>query len=122
MFSFRDFDLPLNTELRSSLQTIRGVGWRKSIVVAAKVGFGYPFFVSNLNFYKFSIVSFLLNNLVISQVRVNRLIRSNIIKLIDMKSRRGSRHKDCMPVRGQRTRTNARVRRRMKVQGRTFGF
>jgi small subunit ribosomal protein S13 len=116
MFLFRDFNLPLNRELRSSLQTIKGVGWRKSIVIAAKVGLAYPFFIGNLNFYKFGVISFLLNGLVISQVRVNRVIRSNISRLIEMQSRRGSRHKDCMPVRGQRTRTNARVRRRMKLK------
>lgn len=76
----------------------------------------YPFFIGNLNFYNFSILSYLLSNLVISEVRVQRIIRNNIFKLVEIKSYRGKRHKDCMPVRGQRTRTNARVRRRLKVQ------
>ena len=47
-------------------------------------------------------------------------VNLNIKRLIEIGSYRGSRHRHSLPVRGQRTRTNARVRRgsRRTVAGR----
>lgn len=42
---------------------------------------------------------------------LRREISANIKRLIDIGSYRGSRHKKGLPVRGQRTRTNARTRK-----------
>ena len=42
---------------------------------------------------------------------VDRLIRENIRRLIQIGSYRGLRHKKGLPVRGQRTKTNARTRK-----------
>src|ERR1700749_3681017 len=111
MFSFRNFDLPINRELRSSLQFIRGVGFKKASFIASKFGFSYPFFVGNLNFYNFLLISFLLKYLVLSEVRVRRILSLKIRELISMNSYRGTRHRDFLPVRGQRTRTNANIRK-----------
>lgn len=116
MYSFRNFDLPNNRELRNALHVISGVGWRKSILLTSKCGIYYPFNINNLNYYNFNILFFLLNKSIISDVRVKRFISSNINKLIDMACYKGIRHKDFLPVRGQRTRTNARTRRRMKLK------
>ena len=41
----------------------------------------------------------------------------NIKRLVDLASYRGSRHKKKLPVRGQRTRTNARTRRGSRKTG-----
>ncbi|MFZ5800116.1 MAG: 30S ribosomal protein S13 [Candidatus Omnitrophota bacterium] len=42
---------------------------------------------------------------------LRREVGANIKRLIDIGSYRGSRHKKGLPVRGQRTRTNARTRK-----------
>lgn len=42
---------------------------------------------------------------------LRREIAQNVKRLIDITSYRGSRHKRGLPVRGQRTRTNARTRK-----------
>lgn len=42
---------------------------------------------------------------------LRREISLNIKRLMDMKSYRGLRHRSNLPVRGQRTRTNARTRK-----------
>lgn len=42
---------------------------------------------------------------------LRRLISSNIKRLIDIKSYRGSRHKKGLPSRGQKTRSNSRTRK-----------
>ncbi|MBE9505532.1 MAG: 30S ribosomal protein S13, partial [Chloroflexi bacterium] len=45
---------------------------------------------------------------------LRREVQSNIRRLIDIGSVRGLRHKRNLPVRGQRTKTNARTRRGTK--------
>ena len=59
MFFFRNSILPLNRELRAALQTIPGIGYRKSMFICAKVGFRYPFFIQDLIliFFLFSLFS-----------------------------------------------------------------
>ena len=42
---------------------------------------------------------------------LRRIQAANIKRLIDIGSHRGSRHRRSLPVRGQRTRTNARTRK-----------
>lgn len=44
-----------------------------------------------------------------------RVVTGNIKRLKEINSYRGSRHKNNLPTRGQRTRTNARTRRGKKV-------
>jgi small subunit ribosomal protein S13 len=46
---------------------------------------------------------------------LHRVVSSNIKRLRDINSYRGIRHKNGLPSRGQRTRTNARTRRGRKV-------
>ncbi len=45
---------------------------------------------------------------------LRRIIRQNIRRLMDIKSYRGQRHRDGLPVRGQSTRRNARTRKGKK--------
>ena len=56
---------------------------------------------------------------------LRREVSANIKRLIDIGSYRGTRHKKGLPVRGQRTRTNARSRKgprpRVGVRKRTIG-
>jgi small subunit ribosomal protein S13 len=120
MFSFRNTDLPQNRELLCTLQNIKGVGWHKSIFMCSRLGFGYPFFFTNLNFYKFSLILFLLRFLVRSDSKVNRILSSRIRELIVLQTYRGFRHSDFLPVRGQRTRSNANVRKNQKFTNRSF--
>ena len=46
---------------------------------------------------------------------LQRLVTNNIKRLKDVGAYRGNRHKNNLPSRGQRTRTNARTRRGKKV-------
>lgn len=59
-------------------------------------------------------LSFLLKFLVIGDVKAQRLINMNIRALVELQNYRGLRHRDFLPVRGQRTRTNAGVRKRLR--------
>lgn len=52
-----------------------------------------------------------------SEAKVQRFINGNIRVLMESQSYRGLRHRDFLPVRGQRTRTNAGVRKRARWSG-----
>jgi len=116
MFLFRDKYIPLNREIIASLQEVWSIGWHKASLITTKLGLSYPFFINNLNFYNFSIVFFLLKNLSLSEVRLQRLISNNIKTLIDLNTYVGVRHSLNLPVRGQRTRTNAGTQRRLAIK------
>jgi len=118
MFLFRDFTLNINKEVNFALKQIFGVGIHKSRFMTSRIGLSYPFFLKNINIFNFSLLLFLLKNLVISEVRIRRKSDMDINRLIDCISYRGIRHKMCLPVHGQRTRTNASTQRskRMRVR------
>jgi len=121
MYSFRNEDLPENRELRRALLCIWGVGPRKSFYIVAKLGFSDPFFISNLNAYYFSLLSFLLHGMVLGALRLKRVVSLNIKKLIDTGAYRGHRHALFLPVRGQRTRTNANTIKRARGKALKLG-
>jgi ribosomal protein S13 len=87
--------------------------------MTGKLGFGYPFFTYRLNPYYFTILNYILNNQLISKVKAQRSITMNIKMLINLNSYKGKRHKLNLPVRGQRTRTNARTQKRLNLSSNT---
>jgi len=111
MFLFREVQLSEKNEIRISLRKIYGVGWYKSNYIINKLGLSFPLLGTNINSYNINIILYLLKGLVLSDARIKRVIENNITKLITIESYRGSRHKLTLPVRGQRTRTNAGTQR-----------
>lgn len=75
------------------------------------MGFAYPYFIKNLNYYNLNFLLYLLKGLVLSDTRIKRNIEMNINRLITINTYKGTRHKLSLPVRGQRTRTNAGTQR-----------
>jgi len=120
MFLFRDVELKTNTEIRISLIKIYGVGWSKALRVCAMAGFAFPYKFNKINLYQFNIVIFLLKLLILSDARIKRQVNINIGRLIDNGSYKGLRHKLCLPVHGQRTRTNASTQRTKRIKRISF--
>jgi ribosomal protein S13 len=79
------------------------------------MGLAFPFLLKNLNFYNAQFLSFILDFFTWLEVRIKRYIYQNIKTQFEINSYKGIRHKDNLPVRGQRTRTNASTRKRYKV-------
>lgn len=111
MFLFREFTLNTTKEIRFALSKIYGIGLNTTFRITANVGLGYPFFLNQLNLYKFELIVYLLRASVTSDVRIKRFIEFNINKYINIECIRGIRHDLCLPIHGQRTRTNARTQR-----------
>jgi len=114
MFAYKKVYLPLKREVRCSLQAIKGIGWYKSIWISSKIGLSYPFFMNKLSKFHFKLLEQVLNTCTWLEVRLKRFIKSQINELISIKCYRGLRHFDCLPVRGQRTRTNAGTQKRKR--------
>ena len=115
MFTYKQYNLVLKKDIRLSLQLIYGIGWLKSIYISSKLGFAYPFSLNNINLYNYSILAFILDFFTWLEVRIKRIIFQNIKNLYKIESYKGIRHKDSLPTRGQRTRTNASTKKRYKI-------
>ncbi|MFA6002896.1 MAG: 30S ribosomal protein S13 [Elusimicrobiota bacterium] len=113
-------DLPKNKRIDVALQYIYGIGKTKSDEILAKLNNAIPpaTRVKDLTENQVS----LLSNLITKEYRVEgelrREISANLQRLQEAGSYRGVRYRRALPVRGQRTRTNARTRRgRRKTVG-----
>lgn len=111
MFLFRDTILLEGIELRGSLKKIYNISWYKSNIILTLMGISYPFVLKNLNFYNLNFLIYLLKGMNLSETKIKKNIELNINQLILINSYKGMRHKLNLPVRGQRTRTNAGTQR-----------
>jgi len=114
MFIYKQVTLDINKEIRLSLQSIFGVGWYKSSLVSIRMGLSFPFLFKNLNNYNLQLLSYILDHFTWLEIRIKHYIFQNIKKLFEINTYKGLRHKDSLPTRGQRTRTNASTKKKIK--------
>jgi small subunit ribosomal protein S13 len=112
MFSYKQVILQVSLEIRSALQHIYGIGKHKAFLICSKLGLSFPFVLKNLNNYYFMMLTFILDFHSWLEARIKRIYYYNIKVLIETLTHRGLRHKDNLPTRGQRTRTNAKTRKK----------
>jgi len=102
--------IPENKRLEIGLTIIYGIGRQKAHKILDKVKVAYGLKPKDL--------SPELENLLRKEVESQKIegelkrdVASNIKRLKDIKSYRGTRHMKSLPSRGQRTKTNSRTRR-----------
>ncbi len=113
-------DLPKNKRIDIALCYIYGLGRANAQVLLRKLN-GAVDPATRVKELTESQVG-LINNLLVKDFRVEgelrRELQGNISRLVEIGSYRGFRHRRNLPVRGQRTKTNARTRRgRRKTVG-----
>lgn len=117
MFLYKQVYLKEKLEIRNSLKGIYGLGNYKSNLICIKMGLGYPYSIDHLNYYQYYFLTSFLEELTWLEVRIKYKIAENIKNLIKINSYKGFRHRDSLPCRGQRTRTNAKSsKRQLKVR------
>jgi small subunit ribosomal protein S13 len=104
-------DIPDNKRLEVSLTYIFGIGRRLSNQVIEKLGLDKNIRARELNEDQIARLNALLTSEYIVEGDLRRQIQNNIKRLIGIHCYRGMRHRLGLPVRGQRTRTNARTRK-----------
>ena len=113
-------DIPVNKQAWVSLQYIYGIGRAQSLKILGQAGITPDVRVKDLTEEEVN----KLREIIDKQYRVEGELRKevnfNIKRLIEIGSYRGLRHRHGLPVRGQRSRTNARTKRgpRKTVAGR----
>ena len=85
------------------------------MAICAKAGLNPSVKVSELKDEQVSIIQSAVNQYEV-EGDLRRRVAMDIKRLVDIKSYRGIRHKKGLPVRGQRTKTNARTRKGRKRQ------
>jgi small subunit ribosomal protein S13 len=103
-------DLQDGWKVDYALTTIRGLGWTLSKKVLENCGIDVDKRVSELTGDEISKIGTELEKYQIEGDLI-RTVRQNIQRLQVIGSYRGMRHTRGLPVRGQRTRTNARTKR-----------
>ena len=106
-------DLPKNKRIDVALQYIYGVGKAKSQEILDRLGAAVPpaTRVKDLTEQQSSLLSNLITKEFKVEGELRRELSGHLQRLQEIGSFRGSRHRRNLPVRGQRTRTNARTRR-----------
>ena len=104
-------DIPNDRPTVVSLTYLFGVGVRTSRALCHKAGIDPHIKARDLREDELARLAALLDKDYIVEGQLRRQTNQNIIRLRDIGSYRGLRHRRGLPVRGQRTRTNARTRK-----------
>jgi small subunit ribosomal protein S13 len=107
-------DIPANKRLVISLTYIYGIGNKKSEELIAKLGLDANMHAKKLTEEDISKINALLQNDYLVEGDLRRQVQNNIKRLKSINCYRGLRHRLGLPVRGQRTCSNARTRKGKK--------
>ena len=104
-------DLPREKRVEIGLTYIFGIGRTRSNEILAKTGINPDTRVKDLSEDDVAKLREAIEHEYAVEGDLRRDIAMNIKRLIEIDSYRGSRHRKGLPVRGQRSKTNARTRK-----------
>jgi small subunit ribosomal protein S13 len=104
-------NLPTNKRVVIALQYIHGIGPKKASEIMTKVGIPDARRVSQLTDQEVLQIREIIDHDYLVEGDLRREVAMNIKRLMDLGCYRGLRHRRGLPVRGQRTHTNARTRK-----------
>jgi small subunit ribosomal protein S13 len=104
-------DIPNNKPTYISLSYLYGVGPRVAVDICRKLGIDPFRRASEMSDDNIAHINNILDTEYTIEGQLRRQLQQNIGRLRDIHSYRGIRHRKGLPVRGQRTQTNARTRK-----------
>ncbi len=104
-------DIPRNKRVEIALTYIFGIGRKTSNEILEKAKVNPDTRVKDLTEEEVGKLRNIIEKDYKVEGELRKEIRLNIKRLIDIRCYRGLRHKASLPVRGQRTKTNARTRK-----------
>ncbi len=107
-------DLPKNKRGEIGLTYIFGIGRSSANKVLAEAGVDRDIKVKDWNDEQVAAIRRILNEKFKLEGELRSEVQMNIKRLMDIGSYRGIRHRSGLPVRGQKTRNNARTRKGRK--------
>lgn len=113
MVRFLGTNLPDSKHLWLALTKIYGIGYSRARAMCFAIGATPTVKAGELKPHHLSqLYQYVENNYVVRQELISET-RENIQRLVRIKSYRGLRHLENLPVRGQRTHTNARTQKKL---------
>ncbi len=104
-------DIPPDKPIWISLTYLYGIGRSNSRVILREVGIDAQRRAKDLSEEELAKIIGIIDRDYLVEGVLRRAITQNIARLRDIGSYRGNRHRRSLPVRGQRTRSNARTRK-----------
>ncbi len=104
-------EIPDNKPIWIALTYIYGIGRKSAIDILKEAEVEPQIRANKLTDEQISKISSIIDQKYTIEGQLRRQIAQNIARLRDINCYRGIRHKRGLPVRGQRTRTNARTRK-----------
>ena len=104
-------DIPVNKKIEYSLRYIYGVGPKFSLDILKETQIDPGVMTKDLTEEEVARIAAAMDRGYQVEGQLRRQIQANIARLKEIRCYRGLRHRAHLPVRGQRTRTNARTRK-----------
>ncbi|MEM1396497.1 MAG: 30S ribosomal protein S13 [Pseudomonadota bacterium] len=104
-------NIPANKRVEIALRYIHGIGSTKATEICEKVGIPRERRVNELSDAEVLQIREAIDAGYLVEGDLRREVAVNVKRLMDMGCYRGLRHRRGLPVRGQRTHTNARTRK-----------
>lgn len=111
MARFAGIDLPREKRIVVGLTYVFGIGRSKSREILKKAGVSEDIRVKELNDAQENSIRKVIEETSLVEGDLRSDVNLNIKRLMDIGCYRGLRHRKGLPVRGQRTKTNARTRK-----------
>lgn len=107
-------DIPDNKKIRIALRYIFGIGPKFAEDLIKEVGLDGDARANTLTEDDIARINHVVDNGYVVEGGLRRQIQQDVARLRDIRCYRGDRHRHGLPVRGQRTKTNARTRKGKK--------
>ena len=104
-------DLPNDKRIEAGLTYIYGIGWTTSRKILEKTGINPDTRVKDLTEEEAGKIRKVIESDYMVEGDLRRDVNMNIKRLMEIGCYRGIRHRRGLPVRGQKTKTNARTRK-----------
>src|ERR1700722_1073206 len=104
-------DIPAEKQIWVSLTYLYGIGPTNSRIILKELGIEFTRLAKDLSEDELAKIIGILDRSYLVEGALRRNIQQNVTRLRDIGSYRGLRHRRALPVRGQRTRSNARTRK-----------
>ena len=104
-------DIPNNKRIEIALTYIYGIGRSSAIEILAKTGINPDTRAKDLTEEEVAKLRDVIENEYTVEGDLRREVGLNIKRMMEINCYRGIRHRKNLPVRGQRTKTNARTRK-----------
>ena len=104
-------DIPSNKRIFVSLRYLYGIGPALALEICRKTDINPQTRAGELTEQQLSRIASIIESDYVVEGALRRQVQQNIARLRDIQCYRGIRHRRGLPVRGQRTKTNARTRK-----------